>query len=807
MARQDDLIVSGEVKTSSKTPSPKKELRDTSASGSFVDNVQDFSLLPTDLPVPPPPKGERFRAKTEAPDHTQPPTPDFTLGHPETPSSKKPVLDIKEIGLAFRGQLSDLPQPKKLSIETFIVAMLVLCLPVLYIAIVGGVAYATLLYAISEFEYTFYSMSLPQASTYIGSVFLGLTAVLFLMKPIFARPIEGARTMTLDPRREPYITEFVRQIAQSVGAPEPASIQVDCDVRVATGFHSSIVSMIQNKLVLRIGMPIVTGCNLRQLAALITHGLVHFDRGTRMRIHYLVRDINAWFDRAATRRDAIDITLDDWALHSTTMRVLNTVSRGGSSLVRHLLTLFRLTGRFISGNVLRETEAMADQYAALISGTETYTDTITRFKELQFAYERATKQISSLHQKHQLVDDFPRFVIHIFNNLTPDERQSIQINTAQQRPTPFDTDLTVRERIVHVQAHPVSGILSWDKPAAVLLRDFDTLNKHVSLRFYQSTLGFSVEPRTLLPLSRVVTQLEETEDEAQARNRYLPLPLSTLDFPLYLHRIDESDFSLLIDELYNKLSAPSRHDDAVAMANSNAQLSKRRDGLLAAGTLLRSGVTLDAYRFELPDNAVATVDKHLVTVEKDLSVSKNHFGTWVQDMSRRLSIALTLVEDLSVCDHLDRDLAIGNRNHLLDVYRRMVKLVPTLRLLRSNHTQLDALITAPAATHRDMLFQPTLKILVGETVNLIDQILIQLQAIPFPLEHRKPDITIRDVITERFPRKSKLTDPTTIAAAEAAIIVNHTTVLMNRILGRLAIMAQVVETNVQRRQQQRVSNE
>lgn len=802
MAGQDQITASGSANNDNPATQSSDIRLDPVAAPPVSERALDFSLLPANAPPPMPPEGERFRAKTQAHDNKRSPVREFSLNElPPTAASKKPVLNLKEIGLAFLGKIDELPQPQPLTLTTFLVVALVFFLPILYMSIIALAAYATTTFAITEFDHVFYSLTASAVAWYFCAIIAGTGTVLFLVKPIFARPVDDVRPLVLDPKREPYITEFVHQIAQTIGAPEPSSIQVDAQVRVAAGFHSGIWSMLQNKLVLSIGMPIVCGCNLRQLAGLIAHGLVHFDRGMRMRLHYMVRDINAWFERAATQRDAFDMALDERASQSSMLNVFNIASRNISYLVRRLLTLFMLTGRFLSAGMLREMEGLADRYAALIAGTDAYTDTITRLQELQFAFQRAMKQVGVLQSKNQLIDDFPRFVTHLCDNLTPDERRGVQITAAQQRPTPFDTTLTDRERLAQVQSQPASGILSWNKPAAVLFRDFDILNKHVSVRFYRSVLGITVDPKTLLPLSRIVTRLAETEEEAEARDCYLPSPLSTLDFPLYLRRVADADFASLTEELYAALAQPNRHPKTTEMATGYALVCKRRDSLLAAAALLRSGVAIDTHSLDLPDSTLPAIaiDERLVAVENELSINKNHFASWVQSMSRRLSISLTLLEDIGVCDHIDRDLAIENRNRLLDAYRLMVKLVPTLRLLRAHHTQLEALITAPAATHHDMLFQPTLTTMVAETNKLIHHTLDQLKSAPFPLEHGTQGMTLRDVIVERFPHTGGFTDPTTVTAAQAAIITNHTAILMSRILGRLAIMGRSIEVNVLRR--------
>lgn len=48
---------------------------------------------------------------------------------------------------------------------------------------------------------------------------------------------------------------------------------------------------------LTIGLPLVAGLSLQQLAGVLAHEFGHFSQGAGMRLTYIVRSINAWFLR------------------------------------------------------------------------------------------------------------------------------------------------------------------------------------------------------------------------------------------------------------------------------------------------------------------------------------------------------------------------------------------------------------------------------------------------------------------------------------------------------------------------------
>src|SRR5262249_24911153 len=146
--------------------------------------------------------------------------------------------------------------------------------------------------------------------------FAGVVLVLFMIKPLFARLPKARRGRALDLGREPILFAFVTRIARAVHAPEPRRIDVDCQVNASASFGAGLGGLVGRNLVLTIGLPLVSGLTVEQLAGVLAHELGHFAQGARMRLSYLIRSINAWFVRVVYERDEWDEQLVSWSEES-----------------------------------------------------------------------------------------------------------------------------------------------------------------------------------------------------------------------------------------------------------------------------------------------------------------------------------------------------------------------------------------------------------------------------------------------------------------------------------------------------------
>src|SRR5262249_52685544 len=160
--------------------------------------------------------------------------------------------------------------------------------------------------------------------------------------------------ITLDPKAEPLLFAFVQKICALVGAPKPSRIDVDCQANASAGLRRGLWS---RDLVLTIGLPLVSGLDMRQFAGVLAHEFGHFAQGAGMRLSYVIRNINFWFARVVYERDAWDQKLDQTARGSDLrIGVVLHAARGCVWVSRRILWALMQAGHAISCFMLRQME-------------------------------------------------------------------------------------------------------------------------------------------------------------------------------------------------------------------------------------------------------------------------------------------------------------------------------------------------------------------------------------------------------------------------------------------------------------------
>jgi hypothetical protein len=151
---------------------------------------------------------------------------------------------------------------------------------------------------------------------YLAPIVAGAGLVLFMIKPLFAKPATDSGRRTLKPEDEPLLFEFVDWICKAVNSPRPRRIDIDCNINASASFRRGILSMAGNDLVLTLGMPLVAGLTMRQFGGVLAHEFGHFAQGAGMRLSFLIRSISYWFTRVVYERDAWDEKLADFSCTS-----------------------------------------------------------------------------------------------------------------------------------------------------------------------------------------------------------------------------------------------------------------------------------------------------------------------------------------------------------------------------------------------------------------------------------------------------------------------------------------------------------
>lgn len=407
---------------------------------------------------------------------------------------------------AFQGKVRRAEVPFFYQLGLALVAGVVVLLPVIYVAL-------TLLAAYGVYQYATHFHTLLSASHgarvglarlvfYVGPIVMGTTVVLFMIKPLFAGKPPSAQPLALNAEVEPVLFDFIARICAAVGAPMPNRIDLDCELNASASFRRGFLSLAGDDLVLTIGLPLVAGLNTRELAGVLAHEFGHFTQGAAMRLSYVVRRVNFWFQRVVYERDAWDVALLNLAEEAENgwIVLVLAMTRFGVWFTRLILKCFMYLGHAVSCFLMRQMEYGADHYEIQLAGSAAFESTAARVHFLGRALPRAYEALrGSWTRQRALPDHFPAFLLHQEQAMPSTLRAKLEVSFGKTPTGWLDTHPSDGDRLRQARAAKVPGIFQLELPASALFGDFDALARQITFLHYTDDLRLPALPGMLTP--------------------------------------------------------------------------------------------------------------------------------------------------------------------------------------------------------------------------------------------------------------------------------------------------------------------
>ncbi len=147
----------------------------------------------------------------------------------------------------------------------------------------------------------------------------------------------------------------------------------------------------------------------------------------------------------------------------------------------------------LSGNLSREMEWDADRHAVQLAGTKAFVESSALLERFGAAYAVTIDNLVMLFHSGILVDNIPRFMMHIGRTLPASTIRRIAEDTEQQRLDRLDSHPPTRDRVAAAREMNRPGVVRLDRPAIDLVDHWVPLCKRITLDFYAETLGFDRE--------------------------------------------------------------------------------------------------------------------------------------------------------------------------------------------------------------------------------------------------------------------------------------------------------------------------
>jgi len=545
-------------------------------------------------------------------------------------------------------------------LNLLLVAIVMVLLPVVYLALVGLAAYGVYYHATEHWSWvTKLGVRSVRLTILIFVVYLiplvtGSVVVFFMIKPLFAGRPKRAQPLALNPADNPLLYAFIEKICETVGAPSPKRIDLNCELNAAAGFRRGYLSMFGNDLVLTLGLPLVANLSAAEFAGVVAHEFGHFTQNVGMRLSYLIRSINFWFARVVYERDSWDEALEEWAndVEDGRVAVVVWISQIGVWFARMLLRLLMYIGLLVSGFLMRQMEYDADAWEIKLSGSESFERTQRKLATLSAAMDWMYKQIHQQWRKtQQLPDNLSELLRQAHESLPTVKLKMIEDASGLERTGLFDSHPSLADRIRRARRAQEPGIFHDERPASSLFSSFEHPARFVTLLHYTDDLDIPVtepmllrvKPHSASPTKAASfdpTQLSKDSDILDAY--FLGIPALILPIRINPPQPSQTCDADLEELLQITGSLQEVRNQLPALADQYRSAEKRLVQARAAAQLISAGMNIDAAAFGLSAATTDAASTGATEAESDREALRNSVREVATALTRRLELGLAV---------------------------------------------------------------------------------------------------------------------------------------------------------------------
>ena len=681
---------------------------------------------------------------------------------------------------SFNGSIKPVRSTFFYQISTIVVAVLMICLPLVYLAITIGAGYGVYWYAINATDVLEAGRGkgriLAVVIGYLGPLVAGSILALFMVKPFFAPRGRQAEGVSVSEKDDPYLHEFVGTLCESIGAPKPKRIDVVCDVNASASFRRGWLSMLGNDLVLTIGLPLVSCMSVRQLTGVLAHEFGHFSQGVGMRASYIIGSVNHWFARVVYQRDALDEKLDQWAERSGEIHgaiaIVFYITKLCVWLTRRVLWLLMMIGHLFSSILSRQMEFDADRHAYRAVGSDAFSSALKELPLIVTAEQGAYQDLGQAYQEERLVDNLPA-LIHANSIQIPDEYRKRIIQDGMTHNTGmYDSHPCTKDRIQ--MAETGDGIFDGSGNAASLFSNYDGLCKKVTLNYYRDMIGLNMRGLQLVPTGSVVAQVEEQAQGAEALQRYF---LGCFTYRPFLQvkslsvkgNITAAAVKQQLQKTYQKLV-----QDRLQIIAANAefmQLDDKRDRENAG---------------RIPKDASKDPMAHLDEQASPWKNSYDSVAAFGKLFNQRLNLAMMLAE---VENGLIEYEQLQQVKACFTAMSQLGNVEEKFFVLRAYLVRMEIVIEKIQADPESRVNYHSLENSTKGAAGILKEIKEGLGDVAYPFDHRQDDVTLaKFLVNGRISSR----DPQAVYELSQSVLQNTFT-LISRIMITLAVFGETVD--------------
>lgn len=716
-------------------------------------------------------------------------------------------LSSRKIMQAFEGNIEPVTPTLMYRLCALLVSFVMILLPVIYIAMIGGVIWGVYYHAV-------HSLGLFEAGNsssatrnrgkgmvllflvYLAPLVVGVILIIFMLKPLFSRPSHSSAFRALKREKEPLLFMFVDQVCDAVGAPRPVQINLDIQVNASAGFRRGWLSMLGNDLVLTIGMPLVAGLSIRQFSGVLAHEFGHFSQGAGMRLSFIIRSINMWFMRVVYERDAWDDRLEylsqsidirvSWILHLARLFVWVT---------RKILWLLMMMGHLVSGFLMRQMEFDADRYEARLAGSRCFAATSKRLALLGVANQGALNDLGQFYAEGRLVDNFPALININLSKMPEEVKRAVDKHIREEQTGWFDTHPATLERIANIQNEDPEGIFRLKSPATILFSEFSREAKFVTRDFYYGVFGKKIPREDLHSVDELLVRQDAENESHKAVQRFYQgaiYPNRPLLFSESAVRAPEDAKQCAQDLKSSREKLLKYREKYQSFVDEYREYESKSMSVTMAEVAVRARLKLN-----VDDPFFKSLKNYDKVINAKQGLERKKVGTRVELekyetlIVNRLERALQLFYIPKVQTQI-ADAALWERDlrDLLLALQATSSQISRLWELHMNSVALQVLLRFFDELRTDDKYCEVVLSEMEKMETLLNSIYNRFKRLLYPFEHSRVDISIAEFALAKIPESN---NPGELLGAAEALFENLMA-LNHRVLGRLCLLAEEVET-------------
>ncbi len=376
------------------------------------------------------------------------------------------------------------------------VAILTVMLPIIYIAMIGVVAWLVYNHAIYNlipipvvgvraaiFAFFFF---------YIAPLVAGVVVLVVMIRPLLSIPWGRVNGTEVTREQAPLLYQLVERLCEATGAPMPKAIFVSNSANAFAALRSGIWSIPTGHVVLSIGMPLVATTRVDQLAGVIAHEFGHFNQKSAMGLTALVHFVNRWLVRACASSERADDFFNDFRDRYRTgfFEVLMFVMQFFIAIPRGILWLLLLFSCRLCSNLSWQQEYDADHTAARVIGSQRYSKTL---RQIVLASTAEGESLRLVAEKWGLSNQLPvNFADLVAVTLERNRERLTSLAKSifsKKDESVMSTHPPMKDRVNRLKEKEEPGAFECDFPSTELFADFEGMAGKASFAMFHQLVG------------------------------------------------------------------------------------------------------------------------------------------------------------------------------------------------------------------------------------------------------------------------------------------------------------------------------